>query len=229
MQELREISNYFYKTSGIYKRLIADKPSVVISNYRKNMLIHPFQDRGLSVREAARLQSFPDKFVFKGSLMHIQQQIGNAVPPLLAKAVFEKIVEYKFIKDDFGITGLELNVYGYYTGHTFLNILGISQQVPATLEVATNNTSCKRRFKIKNRETILYKGKIIINRFNYRILQFLDCFYLLTEDDVQEHKQLLKNYIKNNLSKGDFEQYIGLYPSKIFKAIVEGGLLDAFR
>ena len=142
---------------------------------------------------------------------------------------FEKIVEYKFIKDDFGITGLELNVYGYYTGHTFLNILGISQQVPATLEVATNNTSCKRRFKIKNRETILYKGKIIINRFNYRILQFLDCFYLLTEDDVQEHKQLLKNYIKNNLSKGDFEQYIGLYPSKIFKAIVEGGLLDAFR
>lgn len=80
--------------SGIYKRLIADKPSVVISNYRKNMLIHPFQDRGLSVREAARLQSFPDRFVFKGSLMHIQQQIGNAVPPLLAKVVFEKILEY---------------------------------------------------------------------------------------------------------------------------------------
>ena len=80
--------------SGIYKRLVADKPSVVISNYRKNMLIHPFQDRGLSVREAARLQSFPDDFIFKGSLMHIQQQIGNAVPPLLAKAVFEKILEY---------------------------------------------------------------------------------------------------------------------------------------
>lgn len=80
--------------SGIYKRLVADMPSVVISNYRKNMLIHPFQDRGLSVREAARLQSFPDKFIFKGSLMHIQQQIGNAVPPLLAKTVFEKILEY---------------------------------------------------------------------------------------------------------------------------------------
>lgn len=39
--------------SGIYKRLKADEPSVVISNYRKNMLIHPFEDRGLSVREAA--------------------------------------------------------------------------------------------------------------------------------------------------------------------------------
>lgn len=80
--------------SGIYKRLHANKPSVVISNYRKNMLIHPFQDRGLSVREAARLQSFPDNFTFKGSLSHIQQQIGNAVPPLLAKAIFEKILKY---------------------------------------------------------------------------------------------------------------------------------------
>jgi DNA (cytosine-5)-methyltransferase 1 len=70
-----------------------DKPSVVISNYRKSMLIHPWEDRGLSVREAARLQSFPDSFIFDGSLMHIQQQIGNAVPPLLAKAVFEQIVK----------------------------------------------------------------------------------------------------------------------------------------
>jgi DNA (cytosine-5)-methyltransferase 1 len=80
--------------SGIYKRLDPNKPSVVISNYRKNMLIHPWQDRGLSVREAARLQSFPDDFMFEGSLMHIQQQIGNAVPPLLAKSVFKKILRY---------------------------------------------------------------------------------------------------------------------------------------
>lgn len=80
--------------SGIYKRLKADAPSVVISNYRKSMLIHPYQNRGLSVREAARIQSFPDSFIFRGPISHIQQQIGNAVPPLLAKAVFEKILSY---------------------------------------------------------------------------------------------------------------------------------------
>lgn len=79
--------------SGIYKRLREDQPSVVISNYRKSMLIHPWENRGISVREAARLQSFPDTFIFEGSLMHIQQQIGNAVPPLLAKAVFQQIVK----------------------------------------------------------------------------------------------------------------------------------------
>lgn len=83
--------------SGIYKRLDPNLPSVVISNYRKNMLIHPFQDRGLSVREAARLQSFPDDFIFEGSLMQVQQQIGNAVPPLLAEAIFKQI---RHISDD---------------------------------------------------------------------------------------------------------------------------------
>ena len=79
--------------SGIYKRLIADKPSIVISNYRKNMLIHPFENRGLSVREAARLQSFPDDFLFQGTLWYIQQQIGNAVPPVLAEKIFKRIIE----------------------------------------------------------------------------------------------------------------------------------------
>ena len=79
--------------SGIYKRLDPNSPSVVIANYRKNMLIHPFEDRGLSVREAARIQSFPDNFIFKGNLSFQQQQIGNAVPPLLAKALFEQIIK----------------------------------------------------------------------------------------------------------------------------------------
>lgn len=79
--------------SGIYRRLHPEKPSVVIANYRKNMLIHPFEDRGLSVREAARIQSFPDDFIFKGTLSEQQQQIGNAVPPLLAKAIFDQIIK----------------------------------------------------------------------------------------------------------------------------------------
>jgi DNA (cytosine-5)-methyltransferase 1 len=77
----------------IYYRLKSDEPSVVIGNYRKNMLIHPTEDRGLSVREAARIQSFPDNFHFYGSIGFQQQQVGNSVPPLLAKAVFKKIIE----------------------------------------------------------------------------------------------------------------------------------------
>lgn len=80
--------------TGIYRRLYYDLPSVVIGNYRKNMLIHPEQDRGLSVREAARIQSFPDWYEFQGSIGFQQQQVGNAVPPLLAKAVFQAILKH---------------------------------------------------------------------------------------------------------------------------------------
>jgi DNA (cytosine-5)-methyltransferase 1 len=88
------MSNYKDKTrchSGIYHRLYESEPSIVIGNYRKNMLIHPNQDRGLSVREAARLQSFPDWFEFKGMIGCQQQQVGNAVPPMLAEVVFNAI------------------------------------------------------------------------------------------------------------------------------------------
>jgi DNA (cytosine-5)-methyltransferase 1 len=92
----RLMKNYADKSNchtGIYQRLDEGRPSIVIGNFRKNMLIHPRQDRGLSVREAARLQSFPDSYEFKGSIGFQQQQVGNAVPPLLAKAVFEAVIE----------------------------------------------------------------------------------------------------------------------------------------
>lgn len=79
--------------TGIYRRLHPAEPSVVIGNYRKNMLIHPVQDRGLSVREAARIQSIPDSFRFSGSIGFQQQQVGNMVPPGLGRAVFRALLD----------------------------------------------------------------------------------------------------------------------------------------
>ncbi len=73
--------------TGIYYRLEKNKPAKVIGNFRKNMLIHPEQNRGLSVREAARLQSFPDDYQFLGSIGFQQQQVADAVPPILAEKV----------------------------------------------------------------------------------------------------------------------------------------------
>lgn len=89
---MKNYSDRFRCHTGIYYRLRYDTPSVVIGNYRKNMLIHPEQPRGLSVREAARIQSFPDHYEFCGSIGFQQQQVGDAVPPSLAKFVFDAIL-----------------------------------------------------------------------------------------------------------------------------------------
>jgi DNA-cytosine methyltransferase len=83
--------------SNIYRRLKNDSPAITISHYRKSMIIHPTQDRGLSFREACRLQSFPDWYCFNGVLSRRQQQIANAVPPLLASKIAHAIANYWLI------------------------------------------------------------------------------------------------------------------------------------
>lgn len=77
----------------IYLRLDYDAPCGTVVNVRKSMWIHPTKDRAISVREAARLQTFPDSFVFCGTKDKQYQQVGNAVPPIMAKAIAEKLAQ----------------------------------------------------------------------------------------------------------------------------------------
>lgn len=85
------------KTGGtdLFGRLWWDRPSVTIRTEffkpEKGRYLHPVQHRPITHREAARLQSFPDDFVFKGSKIEIARQIGNAVPPRLAQAVARSV------------------------------------------------------------------------------------------------------------------------------------------
>lgn len=77
----------------IYLRLDYDQPSGTVVNVRKSMWVHPVLDRAVSIREAARLQTFPDSFVFCGTKDKQYQQVGNAVPPMMAKSIAKKLAQ----------------------------------------------------------------------------------------------------------------------------------------
>lgn len=77
----------------VYKRLDSSVPSDTVVNVRKSMWIHPVFNRAVSAREAARLQSFPDDYIFYGTKDSVYQQIGNAVPPVLGRAIAETILD----------------------------------------------------------------------------------------------------------------------------------------
>ncbi len=81
--------------SDVYGRLSWSKPSITLTQYSRNpasgRFTHPTQNRGLTIREAARLQSFPDGFIFEGNLDHCFKQIGESVPPLLSLAIATQI------------------------------------------------------------------------------------------------------------------------------------------
>lgn len=90
----------YARRSGIFKdkyfKLEPDKVCKTITAHMKfdcNMYIHPTQARGLTPREAARVQSYPDDYFFRGAYTKTYMQIGNSVPPMLGRVIAQAIKE----------------------------------------------------------------------------------------------------------------------------------------
>jgi DNA (cytosine-5)-methyltransferase 1 len=77
--------------SYMYRRLNPNEPAHTIVTTAKAMTWHPFQNRAITNREAARLQSFQDDYIFIGPVKSASQMVANAVPPLLAYAMFKQL------------------------------------------------------------------------------------------------------------------------------------------
>jgi DNA (cytosine-5)-methyltransferase 1 len=88
-KDLEECESIKSVHSGAYGRMIESEPSVTITTRfdtpSAGRFIHPYRHSNITIREAARIQTFPDTFVFKGNKTSICKQIGNAVPPLFAE------------------------------------------------------------------------------------------------------------------------------------------------
>ena len=151
----------------LYGRLEWSKPSYTITTYfnrpGNGAYIHPAQDRVLSAREAARIQTFPDSYVFKGAKGSYTKQIGNAVPPLLAYAIASKIKSVdpsvNFSVDLFAGAG------GLTQGFKWAGVHSI---------VANDNfTAACRTYEFNNPDTIMVEGDITSDLVHDKLIDAL--------------------------------------------------------
>jgi DNA (cytosine-5)-methyltransferase 1 len=82
----------------VYGRLAPDRPAGTITarfdSFTRGKFAHPLEDRNITLREGARLQTFPDTFRFSGTQEEIAAQVGNAIPPLLATTIARAMSSY---------------------------------------------------------------------------------------------------------------------------------------
>ncbi len=102
-QTLRDLPKEYQTKSvhsGAYGRMRKDEPSYTlttrINTPSVGRITHPIDNRTITPREAARIQSFPDSYHFLGDITTVGMQIGNSVPPLLAQAIGESIIKQVF-------------------------------------------------------------------------------------------------------------------------------------
>ena len=99
-EKIKDIMPYAHRNHCFkdkYYKLIASKPCRTITAHLRmdcHSHIHPYEVRALTPREAARVQSFPDDYVFLGAYLKTSMQVGNAVPPMMAKSIAEVIMNY---------------------------------------------------------------------------------------------------------------------------------------
>ena len=137
------------------------------------------------------------------------------------------VAEYKYITN-----GDE--IYGYYSGYTFANQLGLCLQVPYKEEIVTNNTTAiAREVKVGKIPFYIRRAKVAVTKENRNVLQLLDLL-----KDVEEYTDycceeeapdiIRKHILRNKILRADVDKYIENFPLKTYKYIYDLRLYDVF-
>ena len=137
------------------------------------------------------------------------------------------VAEYKYITN-----GDE--IYGYYSGYTFANQLGLCLQVPYKAEIVTNNTTAiAREVKVGEIPFYIRRAKVEVTKDNRNVLQLLDLL-----KDVEEYTDycceeeapdiIRKHILRNKILRADVDKYIENFPLTTYKYIYDLRLYDVF-
>ena len=199
--------DYLLKKYGTNKPIITEElsiPEISYDNLRKQL--SRYNSQGILEKYSQGVYYIPKETILGRSTLSI-----------------DDVINRKYITND-------NDIYGFYSGLSFYNKLGISTQVPFVYEIVTNKEKSRvREITLKNQKIILRKPYVKINKNNYLENQFLDFINNANSNDLSDNIDVLKKYIKdNNLNKNVILDLITYYPSKTSKKLIESRLLYEF-
>ena len=196
--------DYLLKKYGTNKPILTEElsiPEISYANLRKQL--SRYNNQGILEKYSQGVYYIPKETILGRSTLSI-----------------DDVINRKYITND-------NDIYGFYSGLSFYNKLGISTQVPYVYEIVTNKEKSRvRETTLKNQNIILRKPYVKINKNNYLENQFLDFINNANSNDLSDNIDVLKKYIKdNNLNKNVILDLITYYHSKTSKKLIERRLL----
>ena len=201
--------DYLLKTYG------TNEPIFVSDITHEGMTQNNIRQQIMSYAAAGKLKRYDT-----GIYYIPKESIFKTAPTLLQNSVIEKKYLY---------SGTER--CGYISGINFANRIGLTTQVPASCEVVTNKAAKDyRETTLASEKIIIRKPRVMIDESNYKSLQFLDLLKdidLYSELEGNELNKKIRTYMeKSGLQFQQLEQYLSLYPDKIFRNMYKVGVLN---
>ena len=142
---------------------------------------------------------------------------------LLGKSIldYKKVLMKKYIENGNAI-------FGYFSGITFLNMLGLSTQMPNKLEIYTNHETANiREVTVGGKDVILRRARTDITRQNASVLSFLELMNYTDADFYDTEKvKIITDFIKEqNITRSQITKYAPYYPDKALRTLVESEII----
>lgn len=146
-----------------------------------------------------------------------------ATKTLLGKSMldYKKVIMKKYIENN-------NDIFGYFSGITFLNMLGLSTQMPNKLEIYTNNESANiREVTVGGKEVVLRRARTDVTSENASVLSFLELMNYTDADFYDKEKvKIITNFIKERkITRSQITQYAKYYPDKVMRTLVESEII----